>query len=379
MLRPAPVGAGLAGKSGTRRKAVELVVGIIGLGKPVLVPHGVGHHGIKGLESSALAKLGVLERIADLKLGLHVVDDGVHIGHRPGAGYVFLSIELERGVLFLAFGTHPLVECNLALDEQAAAAAAGVVHFLSWRALQHTGHDLAHFAGGVKLSGALSAAFGKLADQVFIALADNVGLHIMQSQPLGADGLDEGAQAVVGQVALSVGRRIEVNAVEDAIKTRVGLGDIADMGSELFADLVAQRADHRPHGQLRIFGLQRQVEAHELLVGLHHAECLCAAAHLGGNAVELIIKHIAQALGEDERQDIVLVLGGILRTADGAGGVPYPRLEALVRRRFAGSSSGLWSARFHQRCGWFGSISQADAPATAPTGLDQSAVEEVVF
>jgi hypothetical protein len=49
-----------------------------------------------------------------------------------------------------------------------------------------------------------------------------------------------------------------------------------------------------------------------------------------GDAIEFIVEHIAQALGEDQRQDVILVLRRVLRATDGAGGVPQPLFERFV-------------------------------------------------
>jgi hypothetical protein len=101
VLHPAPVGGGFAGEAGPGGEAVELVVVVVGLGEPVLVPHGIGDDAVEGAELALpVAEFGVLEGVADLDLAFHVVDDHVHVGHGPGLGDVFLTIELERGELF---------------------------------------------------------------------------------------------------------------------------------------------------------------------------------------------------------------------------------------------------------------------------------------
>jgi len=45
---------------------------------------------------------------------------------------------------------------------------------------------------------------------------------------------------------------------------------------------------------------QRQVEAHQLVVGPGELEGLLARADLGGDAVQLVVEDVAEALGEDE-------------------------------------------------------------------------------
>ena len=58
------------------------------------------------------------------------------------------------------------------------------------------------------------------------------------------------------------------------------------------------------------------------MVGLGELEGLLARADLGGDAVQLVVEDVAEALGEDEREDVVLVFRRVLGPADGAGGVP---------------------------------------------------------
>ena len=85
-----------------------------------------------------------------------------------------------------------------------------------------------------------------------------------------------------------------------------------------------------------------EVEADELVVGLGELEGLLARTDLGGDAVQLVVEDVAQPLGEDQRQDVVLVFGSILGAANGAGGVPDPGFEGFgvgVRRRHGGPFS----------------------------------------
>ena len=99
-------------------------------------------------------------------------------------------------------------------------------------------HDLAHFAGSVELTRALPAALGELADEIFVAAPDDVALDVGQPEPLGADGLDEVAQAGVVNVALPVSGGVEVNAINDALEQRVGIGNGAELRGELLANFV---------------------------------------------------------------------------------------------------------------------------------------------
>ena len=68
------------------REAAQLVGVVVLFLEPVLVPHRIGDDAVERLEAVALAELGVLERVADLDLAFHVVDDHVHVRHGPGGG-----------------------------------------------------------------------------------------------------------------------------------------------------------------------------------------------------------------------------------------------------------------------------------------------------
>jgi hypothetical protein len=108
------------------------------------------------------------------------------------------------------------------------------------RAAGTAGHDGADLGRGVELAGALAAALGEFAYEVFVALADDVGLDVLEPEALVADGLDEVGEAVVVEVALAVGGGVEVDAVDDALQERVFSGDGPHVGGDAFADLVGE-------------------------------------------------------------------------------------------------------------------------------------------
>lgn len=174
---------------------------------------------------------------------------------------------------------------DLAFDEEAAGAAGGVVDVHAGRGLEDARHDGADLGRGVELAGALAAALGELADEVFVALADDVGLNVFEPEALGADGLDEVGKAVVVEVALAVGGGVEVHAVYDALKERVFAGDGPHVGGDTLADLIGELADDGPDGLGGIVGQEGQVEADEFVVGLGELEGLLAGADLLGDAV----------------------------------------------------------------------------------------------
>lgn len=328
VLDPAPVGGGFAGETGPGGEAVEFVGIVVGLVEPVLVPHGIGDDAVEGAEFAAFVpELGVLEGVADLDLALHVVDDHVHVGHGPGLGGVFLAEQFERGG-FCACGC--LLHRDLAFHEEAAGTAGGVVDFHARLGLEHARHEGADLWRGVEFPGALAAPLGELADEVFVALADDVGLDVIEPEALGADGLDEVGEAVIAEVALAVSRGVEVHAVDDALQERVFSGDGPHVGGDALADLIGEFPDEGPDGLLGILRRQREEKADELGVGMHQRKGLPARADFLGDAVQFVIEDVAEALREDEREDVVFVFRRVLGPANGRGGIPDPGFEGFV-------------------------------------------------
>ncbi len=246
------------------------------------------------------------------------------------SGDVFLAEQFEGRVFRLPGGMHFGLHGELALDEEPAGAAGGVVNLHTRVGREDAGHNLADFSGSVKLARALPASFGELADEVFVALADDIGLNVLEPQALGADGLNQVGEAVVVEVALAVGGSVEVNTVNDALQGLVFQSDGPHVGGDAFADLVRELANDRPDRLFGIFRHEGEIEADELVVGFDELEGHLPRADLCGNAVHFVIEDVAEALGEDERENIVLVFRRILGPADRAGGIPYPGFERFV-------------------------------------------------
>ena len=125
--------------------------------------------------------------------------------------------------LRLAAQLHLLVQHVLAGDEQAGRAAARVVDAHARLGVHDPGHDPGDFRRREELAGGLAAALGELADEVLVAAADDVGLDVLEAQALLADPLDEVGEAVVVDVALAVGRGVEVHPVDDAFERGLAL------------------------------------------------------------------------------------------------------------------------------------------------------------
>src|SRR5439155_8051159 len=108
-------------------------------------------------------------------------------------------------------------------------------------------------------------------------------------------------------------------------------GNSAHMCGELLTDCVRKRPDERRDSVIGILRFERQVKANEPLVVLHELECLGARTDFLRDAIQFVIEDIAQAFGEDERENELLVFGRVLRAANGAGGIPNPGFKRFVR------------------------------------------------
>ena len=192
------------------------------------------------------------------------------------------------------------------------------------------GHDFTDFTGGINLAGALAAVLGEFADEVFVTLADDVRFDIFKSQAFGADGLDEVGETIVIKIALAVGGGIEIHAVNDAFQQRIFTSDSPHMGGDAFTNLIRKLTNDRPD---RLFGIIRfkgEVKADKFMVCINELEGLLPRANLHGNTIHFVIEDVAQALGEDEGEDIILVFCCVLGPAYGAGSIPYPGFEGFV-------------------------------------------------
>ncbi len=158
--------------------------------------------------------------------------------HRPCARLVFLTIEFGRSESLARAQVHFFLQNQLALDEQSGGAAARIVDIHARSRVHDASDNETNFRRRVKLSRALAAAFGELADQVFVAAPDDVWLHVGEAERLGTNRLDEITQPVIIYIALAVRRSIEVDAVDDALEQWICVSDGPKKRGELLADLV---------------------------------------------------------------------------------------------------------------------------------------------
>ena len=67
--------------------------------------------------------------------------------------------------------------------------------------------------------------------------------QLVQPKALQVDLFGEGAQTIVGNIALAVRRRDKIHPINDALQRRILVGDAAQVRGQLLADLVGQLAD----------------------------------------------------------------------------------------------------------------------------------------
>ena len=138
-----------------------------------------------------------------------------------------------------------------------------------------------------------------------------------------------------------MGGGVEVDAVDDALQKRVFPGDGPHVGGDAFADFVRELADDGPDRLLGIVRHEGDKESDHglflvvlagrgpLPIHLGELESLLARADLGGDAVQLVVENVAEALGEDQREDVVLVFRSVLGSPNGTGGIPDPGFEGF--------------------------------------------------
>ena len=152
------------------------------------------------------------------------MDEGVHLGRGHVIGLQLLAVEQDGvGVVVGRQLGHGLAQrvgqltpvAQLCLDAQAKGAGGRVVEVVTRLRVENVADQMAHVGGREELAGA-AAPLGKLADEVLIGAAQQVGLHVVEAQPLLAHDVDQARQDVVVQQALVALTGVEVAPVDDA-------------------------------------------------------------------------------------------------------------------------------------------------------------------
>ena len=155
----------------------------------VQTERGICHHHLEFHQGIVLNILRVGESIALPDTGIvHAVQEHIHGTKRPGLLILFLAIDrrLPAGHLLIRF------------QQQAAAAAGGIVDAIIFPGLYQRGHQLGDLAGGKELTAFLSGVRGKHGNHVFICVADDIGrTQLTGTQVKGIEVLQQVPQSCV--------------------------------------------------------------------------------------------------------------------------------------------------------------------------------------
>jgi hypothetical protein len=109
----------------------------------------------------------------------------------------------------------------MALDEQTARSATRIVDLHAWLRVQDMSHEDRHLPQRMTFASALPLAFCKLAEEVLISTTEQVRLHIVQSQPVAAQNLDECGKRLMIQNALTSSSSVETHHINDSLKAGI--------------------------------------------------------------------------------------------------------------------------------------------------------------
>ena len=207
------------------------------------------------------------------------------------------------------------------LIEQAARPAGRVVDSHARLGIEEAGHEAGHLGRGEVLPGGLALAFRELPEQILVGPAQDVRLDVFEAEAVAGEDLDQGGEALVVHDALSGGGGVEVDHVDDALEGRVLSGGGSDGVGQGLAQAGGDGGDGAPAGRLG------QVGADGLAVPVSDLQGDVPAAEVVGQPVDLVIEHVGEPLQEDEREDVVLELGGVEGATDLTGCIPQPGLQ----------------------------------------------------
>ena len=207
---------------------------------------------------------------------------------------------------------------QVGLDEQARRAAVGVIDAQAGLGIEDHRHEHRHLRRRQELAGAAALAFGKLAQQIFVGLAEDVLLHVLQSEPVLGLRIWT-SEARWSSSSIRWPEVVALNSVMSMTPCRRGLtratARTASVRYSPSPVVFAWRP--RPAGLL---GEKKRTS----LWSARRAWPRSSRAELGYHVADFVLEHVRHALEEDQRQDVILELGRIERPADRASRLPEP-------------------------------------------------------
>ena len=198
----------------------------------------------------------------------------------------------------------------------------------SWR-LQQLHQKPHHGTGRVELAALPAGVIGELADQVFVGVpqdiagAPTISVQVPVTQVQVAEVGEQAADdALPVGWAAQLGLVVPVRACHDAIQTSgVGLLDGTAGLVEGLAQVHRGAADLVPVGLL----------GHNKLVLVHVLD-RNFPGHAGRHRqLDLLVETVREALEEQQREDVVLVVSGVDLPPQDVGGLPQSSLQFLSR------------------------------------------------
>src|ERR1700730_6379331 len=181
-------------------------------------------------------------------------------------------------------------ESEVTLNEEACRSACWVVDSHLWLRVENACHQSGNFGWRVELPSTLPLSLGEFPEEIFVGVAKKVWRHIPEAQAMLTHGFDERGEAVVIDDLLACLRGIEVDDVDNTLKSRVLPRNAPHGIREQLADARGLVGDVCPSR----FGGDVEADKGMVLIDqlLGHLE----AAYFVGHPLHLVIEDIRESL-----------------------------------------------------------------------------------
>ena len=294
-------------------------IGILLGAAPVYGERRVGEHPVKVHELAALHVLRLGQGVVVLQVGVaDAVQQHVHLGDGPHGAVELLTKESGLAAVFAM-----LVDVFLGGNQHAAGATAGVVDFVLELGFDQPHHHAHHGAWRIKLAAFLARRVGKLADQVLVGGAQQVGkFEVFIVQAVDVEVRDELLQLDVGDLALA-NLSGEVDVLQHVVEADVFTFDACQRFAEQVADIGLAGVVHQVgvarllwHPEISILFVPTFDFGGKLGVGLAFASVQFDL----DDFFAALLEHVGAALEKEHAEDVFLELGGVHLAAKDVGG-----------------------------------------------------------